>query len=159
MTHTLPNRFLVKAACGCEWIETRPPGLVVDPTAPRVCSSCRPWVPAAVGTSPQGLAMVNVTYEELDSSGADRWLEESMNQDVAAALFSATPARASALSERFGVAWWGSPSEKGVCSCCGQERMVCKGYNGGAHMKARFCVPCTAADHGGCTIEGEAAVG
>lgn len=59
---SLPNRFLVKAACGCEWIESRPPGLIVDPALPRVCSSCRPDVPAAVGTSPQGLAMVHVIY-------------------------------------------------------------------------------------------------
>lgn len=90
MTGTLPNRFLVKAACGCEWIESRPPGLVVDPAQPRVCSSCRPDVPAAVGTSPQGLAMVHVIYlpapEGEETAAPDAETDEVFERAVDAAM-------------------------------------------------------------------------
>lgn len=54
--------MLVLAECGHWWRETQPKGLRLRPDAPRVCSICRPTHPAAVGTSPQGMAMVPVHY-------------------------------------------------------------------------------------------------
>jgi hypothetical protein len=59
---TEPRRVLVLGSCGHWWRETQPVGLRLDPNAPRVCSLCRPGGPGVVGTSPQGLGMVNVEY-------------------------------------------------------------------------------------------------
>lgn len=59
---TEPVRVLVLAGCGHWWIEYRPGRVPLRPELPRVCSICPPIVPAAVGTSPQGFAMVPVTY-------------------------------------------------------------------------------------------------
>lgn len=65
-----PVRVIVVAACGCRWRESRPPGFRIDPDAPRVCTMHRPDHPAAVGTSPQGMAMVPVQYLPDDGSAA-----------------------------------------------------------------------------------------
>lgn len=73
-----------------------------------------------------------------------------MNPDIHSALFSTTPSWSNKASRRFGVAWWGGIVGTGTCSCCGITAPVHKGYNGGAHMSARFCTPCTAQGHGGC---------
>jgi hypothetical protein len=54
--------MLVLGSCGHWWRETQPAGLRLRPEAPRVCSLCRPGGPGVVGTSPQGLGMVNVEY-------------------------------------------------------------------------------------------------
>lgn len=72
-------RVLVLAGCGCQWVEFRPPGLKVDPSAPRVCSSHRPDAPGAVGVSPQGMAMVPVMYVEDEDEVAEAMaqIEES----------------------------------------------------------------------------------
>jgi len=52
----------VEGACGCIWREHRPPGLTIDPAEPRVCSAHLADHPASVRLSPQGMAMVPVTY-------------------------------------------------------------------------------------------------
>lgn len=57
--------FRVIAACGHWWTEYQPVNLALTPNQPRVCVQCRPDVPAAVGTSPQGFAMVHVEYERV----------------------------------------------------------------------------------------------
>ncbi|WP_328344637.1 hypothetical protein [Micromonospora sp. NBC_00421] len=59
---TEPVSALVIAGCGHWWRETRPATVKIRPDQPRVCTQCRPDHPAAVGTSPQGLALVPVTY-------------------------------------------------------------------------------------------------
>lgn len=70
MTASEPSPgVLVLANCGHWWIEHRPPGLVVRPSHPRVCTRCRPDVPAAVGESPQGMALVPVKY-------VSKWTDE-----------------------------------------------------------------------------------
>jgi len=69
VTKPRADKVLILARCGHWWIEHRPPVLKVDHATPRVCSTCRPDVPAAVGTSPQGLALVPVSY-------VDEWSEE-----------------------------------------------------------------------------------
>lgn len=61
-TKAEPVRVLVLANCGHWWAESRPSRVPLRPELPRVCSCCRPTVAAAVGTSPQGFAMVPVTY-------------------------------------------------------------------------------------------------
>lgn len=63
------ERVLILARCGHWWTEHRPDNLVVDHATPRVCTQCPPTAQAAVGVSPQGMAMVPVTY-------IDRWSEE-----------------------------------------------------------------------------------
>lgn len=57
-----PVRVLVLANCGHWWAESRPAAEPLRSELPRVCSCCLPTVPAAVGASPQGFAMVPVTY-------------------------------------------------------------------------------------------------
>lgn len=54
------EKVLILASCGCWRIEYRPPG--VKYTSPRVCSSCAPSAPGAVGRSPQGMALTEVRY-------------------------------------------------------------------------------------------------
>jgi len=76
-----------------------------------------------------------------------------MNPDIHAALFVATPERVtSSASESVGVAWWGSsPVGKELCHCCKEYLPVYKGYNGGAHMPARFCRTCKVSGHERCS--------
>lgn len=57
-----PVRVLVLGGCGHWWRESRPATVKIRPDQPRVCTQCKPDHPAAVGTSPQGMAMVRVTY-------------------------------------------------------------------------------------------------
>ncbi len=54
----------VAAACGCIWRESRPSGMLIDPDAPRACGTHYADHPASVRPSPQGMAMVPVTYHE-----------------------------------------------------------------------------------------------
>jgi hypothetical protein len=55
----------VRPACGHIFRESRPKGFLIDPALPRVCSNlCRPDHPAAVGMSPQGFALMPVTYHD-----------------------------------------------------------------------------------------------
>ncbi len=54
----------VKAACGCIWRESRPEGVKLNPDEPRVCAVHRADHPASVRPSPQGMAMVPVTYHD-----------------------------------------------------------------------------------------------
>lgn len=64
MRHRLLDRreVVVLGDCRHWWIEHQPAGLLVDTTAPRVCTSCEPDSPGSVGPSPQGFGMVLVTY-------------------------------------------------------------------------------------------------
>ncbi|WP_433460622.1 hypothetical protein [Micromonospora sp. CA-248212] len=57
-----PVRVLVLGGCGHWWRESRPAEVKIRPDQPRVCCLCKPNHPAAVGTSPQGMAMVRVAY-------------------------------------------------------------------------------------------------
>lgn len=57
-----PKWTWVDAACGCSWREAEPAGFTR--TSPRVCIAHKPDHPAAVGTSPQGFALVHVTYRD-----------------------------------------------------------------------------------------------
>jgi hypothetical protein len=52
----------VQAACGCTWRESRPDSFLVDPAEPRACAVHAADHPASVRPSPQGMAMVPVTY-------------------------------------------------------------------------------------------------
>lgn len=54
----------VKAACGCVWSESRPDGFLINPADPRACVVHRADHPASVSPSPQGMAMVPVTYHD-----------------------------------------------------------------------------------------------
>lgn len=58
----------VKAACGCVWRESRPEGVRMDPSEPRACVVHRSDHPASVRPSPQGMAMVPVTYHDQQPS-------------------------------------------------------------------------------------------
>lgn len=58
----------VKAACGCVWHELRPEGTRLDPDEPRACGRHRADHPASLYPSPQGMAMVDVTYHQHDPS-------------------------------------------------------------------------------------------
>lgn len=64
MTDQDPEIFyrLVIGGCHCWWVESVPAGVVTDPEAPRVCSQHRSSHSASVYPSPQGMAMVRVTY-------------------------------------------------------------------------------------------------
>lgn len=52
----------VQAACGCVWRESRPTGCRIDPAEPRACVTHSADHPASLYPSPQGMAMVPVTY-------------------------------------------------------------------------------------------------
>ncbi len=54
----------VKAACGCIWRESRPTGSIPDADQPRACGLHRADHPASLYPSPQGMAMVPVTYHD-----------------------------------------------------------------------------------------------
>lgn len=58
----------VRTACGCVWRESRPDGFRIDPTEPRACGTHRATDPASLTPSPQGMAVVPVTYHDTDTA-------------------------------------------------------------------------------------------
>lgn len=54
----------VRADCGCVWRESRPAGVQIDPAELRACAVHTADHPASVRPSPQGMAMVPVTYHD-----------------------------------------------------------------------------------------------
>jgi hypothetical protein len=59
---TADDGILVLAECGHWLFRSRPDGLTVNPDLPRVCAICPATIRASVAVSPQGMAMVHVTY-------------------------------------------------------------------------------------------------
>jgi hypothetical protein len=69
-TPTPPGRVPVgpwmRMGCGCLVKESRPDGFTIDPQQPRVCGRHLSGHPASLYPSPQGMAMVPVSYHDTE---------------------------------------------------------------------------------------------